>query len=104
MVPIICFWGSWALLTYTYVVFPLLLSFLARMLRHRQERVLSSILVDTTPSVAMVVAAYNEAAVLQQKLINTWAIDYPADKFELIIGSDGSDDGTAEILDGCTDP
>ena len=52
----------------------------------------------------MVVAAYNEADVLKAKLANTWAIDYPPDRFQLVIGSDGSSDGTAELLAAADDP
>ena len=55
------------------------------------------------PRVAMIIAAYNEADVLPAKLANTWAIDYPADKFTLLIGSDGSADATPEILRDCDD-
>jgi cellulose synthase/poly-beta-1,6-N-acetylglucosamine synthase-like glycosyltransferase len=58
---------------------------------------------DDLPRVAMVVAAWNEASVLRQKLENTWAIDYPAHLLTLVIGSDGSDDETAAILEACGD-
>ena len=40
------------------------------------------------------VAAYNEAGCIEQKLRNSLALDYPADRFEVLIGSDGSTDGT----------
>ena len=51
----------------------------------------------------MVVAAYNEAEVISEKLSNTWAIDYPSDRFSLIVGSDGSEDNTAFLLENCKD-
>ena len=55
------------------------------------------------PEVTMVVAAYNEAAVIRQKVENFLAIDYPADKLSLIVGSDGSSDDTDSILAGYAD-
>jgi cellulose synthase/poly-beta-1,6-N-acetylglucosamine synthase-like glycosyltransferase len=51
----------------------------------------------------MVVAAYNEAHVMADKLHNTWNLDYPCDLFEVFIGSDGSSDETNRILVSCTD-
>lgn len=77
----------------TYIFYPLLMFLLARM-RARPWRQDDTLL----PAVTMVVAAYNEAAVLEEKIRNFLAIDYPADRLFLIIGSDGSDDGSDEIL------
>jgi cellulose synthase/poly-beta-1,6-N-acetylglucosamine synthase-like glycosyltransferase len=51
-----------------------------------------------------VVAAHNEAGIIARKLANTWALDYPADRFRILIGSDGSSDGTGERLRSCSDP
>jgi cellulose synthase/poly-beta-1,6-N-acetylglucosamine synthase-like glycosyltransferase len=51
----------------------------------------------------MIVAAYNEADVLPAKLANTREIDYPRDRLTLVIGSDGSSDGTPELLLSCDD-
>ena len=99
------FWGAAFLIIYSYVVFPLLL---AAVVRGRGKEGVPSSLVnasdpDAWPRVAMVVAAFNEERVLESKLANTWAIDYPRDKFQLVIGSDGSGDKTAEILRVCSD-
>lgn len=102
--PAILFWAAWALILYAYVVFPLLLALLARKFGDRDGLGASENASDTLPRVAMVVAAYNEAGVLAQKLANSWAVDYPRERFRLIVGSDGSGDGTAEILQGCDDP
>ncbi len=49
------------------------------------------------PSVSLVVAAHNEEAVLRQKLENCLTLDYPPDRLEVLIGSDGSTDATEEI-------
>jgi cellulose synthase/poly-beta-1,6-N-acetylglucosamine synthase-like glycosyltransferase len=55
------------------------------------------------PAVSLVVAAYNEASCIHQKLENSLALDYPAERFEVLIGSDGSSDGTDDLVRECTD-
>ncbi len=50
------------------------------------------------PPVTMVISAYNEANLLQQKISNTLAIDYPADKLTIIFVTDGSSDNSAELI------
>lgn len=104
----VLFWAAWALILYAYVVFPILLAVFAR--RAGQKTVTTGTSSITgggdardLPRVAMIVAAYNEAAILPQKLANTWAIDYPRDRFQLVIGLDGKGDGSAEILERCKD-
>lgn len=98
------FWSAWALVAYSYVIFPILLAVFARLFGERKRMQREMTADEELPQVAMVVAAFNEASVLPAKLANTWAIDYPADRFELFIGSDGSDDGSEAILNGCHDP
>jgi cellulose synthase/poly-beta-1,6-N-acetylglucosamine synthase-like glycosyltransferase len=54
---------------------------------------------NTTPTVSIIIPAYNEAKSVEQKIVNTMALDYPENKREILIGSDGSTDETA-ILAG----
>ena len=117
IVAIWIFGLAWALIAYTYIGFPLLLAGFAHARAGRREspppsgeqaiqpaRGEAHDETETNlPRVAMVVAAFNEEAVIAGKLANTWAIDYPADRFELWIGSDGSDDGTDAIVNACQD-
>ncbi|MBT3980691.1 MAG: glycosyltransferase family 2 protein [Bacteriovoracaceae bacterium] len=49
------------------------------------------------PSVSYIVAAYNEEAVIEEKILNTLSLNYPKDKIEIIVVSDGSNDGTEKI-------
>jgi glycosyltransferase involved in cell wall biosynthesis len=86
------FWLGAGTLAYTYVLFPLVVLVRAAV-RPRPHRV-----GDGTPSVTMVIAAHNEAASIGPKLENLLSLDYPADRLEVVIASDGSDDGTAEIV------
>lgn len=52
------------------------------------------------PGVAVLIAAYNEEEVIAAKILNTMAIDYPAEKLKIYVVSDGSTDGTNKIVGG----
>ena len=49
------------------------------------------------PTVSLIMAAYNEQDHIERKILNCLALDYPENRLEIIIGSDGSDDGTDDI-------
>jgi cellulose synthase/poly-beta-1,6-N-acetylglucosamine synthase-like glycosyltransferase len=55
------------------------------------------------PTISVVLAAHNEAGVLPEKLKNVFATDYPANLLEVVVVSDGSTDGTEEILQNVPD-
>ncbi len=90
------FWISAGFAVYVYIGYPILLWGLQALLRSapRPEPV--------EPSVSLLVAAYNEAAVIADKIRNSLALEYPADKLEVVIASDGSKDATAEIVNSFT--
>jgi cellulose synthase/poly-beta-1,6-N-acetylglucosamine synthase-like glycosyltransferase len=48
-------------------------------------------------SVSIIISAYNEETVIEEKILNTLALDWPKDKMEILIGDDGSSDRTVEI-------
>jgi len=50
------------------------------------------------PNLSLIMAAYNEEAHIERKIKNCLSLEYPESKLEIIIGSDGSDDGTNEIV------
>jgi poly-beta-1,6-N-acetyl-D-glucosamine synthase len=85
------FWCGAAVVLYTYVGYPTAM-WLAARLRPRPVRRR-----DATPTVSLVIAAYNEAACIARKLENCLALDYPSDQLEIVVASDGSTDGTADI-------
>lgn len=99
---VIIFWLSASLVIYTYSIYALILYFLSSSRRKRRiadsEHGNSEIQETRLPNVSMVIAAYNEEKVISDKLENCLAIDYPKDKFEIIVGSDGSSDRTNEIV------
>ena len=88
----ILFWGSILLIFYAYFGYPLALIALSSF-RNRTVRK-----GEITPSVSLIVTAFNEEARIQNKIENTLEQDYPANKFEIIVASDCSDDRTDEIV------
>ena len=50
------------------------------------------------PPVTLVVPAYNEAGILEEKIANSLALDYPADKLRVLFITDGSTDNSAQVL------
>ena len=86
------FWISVAFPLYVYIGFPLILWLLQALVRRAPRRQ------PIEPSVSLLIAAYNEAAVIAQKIRNSLALDYPAGKLEIVVASDGSEDATAEIV------
>ena len=87
------FWINVVLVVYVYFGYPLLILILSR-LRPAQ----SILKADITPSVSLIIAAYNEEQVIAEKLANSLALDYPNEKLEIIVVSDGSKDRTPEIV------
>ena len=93
----IVFWLSVVLLLYVYVGYPVLLAVISRLYPQRRE-------LSYTPRISILIAAYNEEAGIRDKLEETLKLDYPADKMDIIVLSDGSTDRTNEIVQGCSDP
>jgi len=58
---------------------------------------------DITPSVTVVIAAYNEEATIKAKLENTLLMEYPRDRVQIVVVSDGSTDRTNDIVRGYAD-
>ena len=88
---------SLLLLAYTYAGYPLLAGALAALLRrpHWREPI--------EPTVSLVILAYNEERDIARKLENALALDYPREKLEIVVASDGSTDRTDEIVRGFAD-
>ena len=107
------FWASLLGVVYTYFGYPLLLfvcyglSQMSRDLRYlmnRRERRRDDRPAPELPALSMLIAAYNEEEHLAEKISNIAALDYPADKLQVVIVSDGSSDGTNSMLRQISDP
>lgn len=81
-----------AVLMYTYVGYPALLLLAGAFFRRRNPAP------NYCPSVSVLIAAYNEEKSIEKKLEQTMALDYPADKLEVLVLSDCSTDNTDEIV------
>ena len=96
MVPFVL-WGSIGLLVHTYVVFPLVVLARGR-LRARPLRT-----GELLPRLSVVIAAHDEAASIGAKLRTVLDSDYPVERMEVVVASDGSTDETAAIVRGWPD-
>jgi cellulose synthase/poly-beta-1,6-N-acetylglucosamine synthase-like glycosyltransferase len=108
----VLFWCAALLLVHTYFLYPVFLFIIdgidqvlrnVRFMKRGVEEV-SPRAAAPLPKVTLVVAAYNEVSCIAEKIANSLALDYPADRFEVLIGSDGSTDGTDEVIKACPDP
>lgn len=88
-------WLSFWTIIYTFIGFPLLIILRAGLQVRPVNRA------PLTPKVSMIIAAYNETPVIKQKLENAFSLDYPTDSLEIIVASDGSDDGTEVQVRQC---
>lgn len=87
----VVFWSSVVALCYTYAGYPLLVLLVSLWRARAVARA------PYEPVVSVIITAYNEERDLRAKLENTLALDYPADKLEVIVASDCSTDRTDEI-------
>ena len=96
----VLFWTSALLMLHSYVLYPLSLRLFVR----KYDLDPTELPDAELPTIAMMVAAYNEERVIGRKIENSLALDYPADKFEILVGSDGSTDQTDRIVQSYNDP
>lgn len=87
----IIFWISFAAVFSTYFGYPVTLL----MLRAFRKQHTTG---EETPTVTLIISAYNEAAVIREKIENSLSLTYPRESLEIMIISDDSDDGTDEIV------
>ena len=87
------FWALALLVVYTYVGYAVVLYVVTRYGQQPVQRA------DITPPVSLIITVRNEEARIPQKLENTLALDYPPDRFEVIVASDCSTDGTHAIVE-----
>jgi len=90
----IVFWVSLFLIFYTYAGYSLLIMAIAVFFRNRVDKK------EIEPKVTFLITAYNEEKSIAEKLENTLSLDYPANKLEIVVASDGSTDRTDDIVKG----
>jgi len=89
----VLFWASAGLIVYAHLGYPLALRLLIAL---RRRPTLEPGVWEELPRVSLIVAAYDEEEVIEAKVANALALDYPRERLQLIVASDGSADATAE--------
>jgi cellulose synthase/poly-beta-1,6-N-acetylglucosamine synthase-like glycosyltransferase len=93
----VTFWACFLLVIYTYALYPVLLFLVSSVARLWLE-VQTAPETAPLPAVSMIIPAHNEERHLPAKLVNLAALQYPKDRLEILLVSDGSTDATNEIL------
>ena len=75
---------------YSYALYPLVLMVLPKRAVRSEP--------GDLPTMTLIIAAHNESTRIRQKIDNTLAIDYPADKLQVLVASDCSTDDTDDIV------
>ena len=86
------FWLCVLIVVYTYMGYPLLLWFISRYCRRPFVRV------QMEPTVSILMSVRNEEQTLPVKLDNLRRLDYPRNRVQIVVVSDGSSDSTLRIL------
>jgi cellulose synthase/poly-beta-1,6-N-acetylglucosamine synthase-like glycosyltransferase len=91
IIVVICF----LLIVHSYVLFPIILK-LASAHKSQNSEIYS--LTDELPSVALLLAVYNEEEVIVEKILSTFKTNYPVSRLKFYIGSDASTDETNKLI------
>jgi cellulose synthase/poly-beta-1,6-N-acetylglucosamine synthase-like glycosyltransferase len=90
------FWTCVAAVGYAYAVYPAIIFCLSRCFGH--ARTAAPLCDGDLPRISLLIAAHNEEAVIEKRILNALAMDYPAEKLEIVLACDGCDDRTTEIV------
>ena len=91
------FWGALAAVFFAYMGFPVVILVCSRIFGHRPTPPPSQPR-QQLPTVTILISALNEESIIRERLENVLSVDYPADRLETVIASDGSTDGTCMIV------
>jgi cellulose synthase/poly-beta-1,6-N-acetylglucosamine synthase-like glycosyltransferase len=95
---IIAFWICFSIVFYTFIGYGIVLYLLVQVKRLFAKKSVSPININNLPTVTVVVAAYNEELIIEEKIKNTLSLQYPSGKINYIFVTDGSTDATASIV------
>ena len=98
----VTFWLCVGGVAYTYLGYPVAVWALASAFGKRRREPAPA--QGAEPSVSLVIVAHNEEASIGGRLANALALDYPADRLDVVVASDGSTDRTSEIVASSSDP
>ena len=89
------FWLSLGIVFYTFFGYGALITLLAWL---KPKKAIPELMEEDLPEVTLLIAAYNEEAIICEKLKNSLDLDYPADKLKIKVVTDGSDDQTPYLV------
>lgn len=95
---IIFFWVSLVIVFYTFIGYGMLLFLLVKARRFVKGKRATEFDLEILPSCTLIVACYNEADILDEKIKNTLALQYPSQKLSIVFVTDGSSDNSPEII------
>ena len=88
------FWINLGILVYIFAGYPALIFLVSKIKKQNTQSIIS----EKLPTVTMIIAAYNEERVIREKIENTLSLDYPRDRLQIMVFSDGSSDATDAIV------
>ena len=98
MTLIYLFWILFFILFYTYVGYSILIALVYSLKVLLKKKEPENFLEDAEPEVCLFVTAFNEKDYVAQKVENSFSLDYPKEKIQYLWMTDGSDDGTPDLL------
>jgi len=93
----ILFWSCFLIIAYSYIGYGILLFLLTRIKWLFRKRKIPVFSAAFKPEVTLIVAAFNEEDFIEEKITNTFQLDYPSDLLTIIFITDGSSDNTSTI-------
>ena len=88
-------WAAVFLVLHTYLLYPVILSVFSK---GKKENILVFGPDEDLPFISIIISAYNEETHIEEKIRSIYAGTYPSDRYEVLVGSDASQDATAEII------
>lgn len=95
---VLTIFAALGVVAYTYLGYPLVIWTFSRLFGQKNHR--PDVEDAELPHLSLIVAAYNEVSMIKARIENALQMDYPAGKLEIIIASDGSSDGTNDVVKG----
>jgi hypothetical protein len=101
---LVILWGSFGLAAYAYVVYPLLIGLTSRLFGERETAPeLNGARTFAWPKITLLIPARRDESVIEERLRNASALNYPSDRLEILVGCDGDEDLTALLARSCED-
>lgn len=94
----ILFWFFIGLVIYTYVGYGIIAWILVKIRKITGKQFIKYNDPTFLPHITLAIPAYNEMGCIEAKVKNTFSLDYPSDKMEILFVTEGSDDGTSEYI------